>query len=271
MLLVLPPAKALSGLVASYWFVKDLEGRHVGRLIQTSPVPNAVLSVNLGHPNTTEDGDLIPKLSFLGLQSRSRSWRSAPNTCFVMAMLTARGIARLFPETGSETAGMLLELAALTGDASATSLASDLSPEQEPATIAARMDHWLISRLRRMTRRAEGDHIAIAHEILRAGGTVEMAAGAAQVSRRHLHRLFRRHLGVGPKELASLERLHSSLRNAQFGPGDPAQGFSDQPHQVRNWKDRLGITPGAYIRSTPSALVAETGAESAASGIAYYL
>ena len=271
MLLVLPPAKELAEFVDSYWIVEDLPGRLAGHPIQTSPVPNAVLSVNLGRPSASEDGNLVPKVSLLGLQSRSRTWRSKPNTYFVMAMLTARGIAHLFPYTGSETAGRLIDLAALIGDGPTTSLAAEVSPEQDHETIVARMDQWLASRLRRMTRCAEHGQIAIAHTILSAGGTVATAAGAAQISRRQLHRLFQRHIGVGPKELANLERLHSSLRNAQFGPGDPAQGFSDQSHQVRNWKYRLGVTPGAYIRSTPSALATETGTNSAPSRIAYFL
>jgi methylphosphotriester-DNA--protein-cysteine methyltransferase len=57
---------------------------------------------------------------------------------------------------------------------------------------------------------SEGKQVAVAHSILKSGGTVETAAETAQVSRRQLHRLFLRHLGMGPKSLADLERLHSS-------------------------------------------------------------
>lgn len=271
MIFVLRPDKELAAFVESYWFVRDIPGTYSGHVIRTGPVPHAVLSVNLGRPNASQDGTLVPDMALLGLQSQSRTWRSWANTYFVMAMLTSRGIVHLFPDTGSATAGMLIDLAALTGDGPASCLMSDIGPEQEPATIAAQMDRWLLGRLPDTSERVDGRQIAMAQNVLRAGGTVEKAADAAQVSRRQLHRLFRRHLGVGPKELANLERLHSSLRNIQSGRGDPIDGFSDQSHQVRSWKDRLGVTPGAYTRSTPSALIGDTGAGSAASGISYFL
>lgn len=271
MILILPPAPKLATLVHAYWFIEDLPGEYAGHLTRTSPVPLAVLSINMGRPNAAEDGGLVPSVSFLGLQSRSRAWRSWSETYFVMVMLTIPGLVRLFPHTGLGTAEVLLDLAALTGDAPAQALKNGVGLEQEPRRIAAWLDHWLISRMGSTRPILEGKQIAMAHSILKGGGTVETAADAAQVSRRQLHRLFLRHLGMGPKSLADLERLHSSLKSVQSDNGDPVHGFSDQAHQIRNWQRRLGVTPGAYAREARTALADRFGLQGASSGIAYYL
>ncbi|WP_312809615.1 helix-turn-helix domain-containing protein [Agrobacterium cavarae] len=271
MFLILPPAPKLATLVHAYWFIEDLQGKYAERLTRTSPIPLAVLSVNMGRPNAAEDGGLVPSVSFLGLQSRSRAWRSWSDTYFAMVMLTIPGLVRLFPNTGTGTADMLLDLAALTGEASAQTLKNGVGLEQEPRRIAALLDHWLISRMSSTRAISEGKHIGIAHSILQRGGTVETAAETVQVSRRQLHRLFLRHLGMGPKSLADLERLHSSLKSVQSDSGEPVHGFSDQAHQIRSWQRRLGVTPGAYAREVRTPLANHFGVQGTSSDIAYYL
>lgn len=268
---VLTPARELAALVKAYWFIEDLPGKYAGHLIRTSPVPLAVLSVNLGRPNAAEDGGLVPGVSFLGLQSRSRAWHSCADTCFVMVMLTISGFVRLFPHSGAGSADRLIDLAAMTGDAAAQSLKSGIGPDLEPQQIVGFLDRWLIARMNSMRPLLGEKQIAAAHSVLSRGGTVEAAAETIEVSRRQLHRLFHRHLGVGPKHIADLERLHSSLRNVQSGRGDPVQGFSDQAHQIRSWRRRLGVTPGAYVRAGHTSLAGHFDKGGAGSGVAYYL
>lgn len=271
MVLILPPAPELAALVHAYWFVEDRPGDHAGRPIRTSPVPLAVLSVNFGRANAAEDGSLIPAVSLLGLQSRSRTWHSWPDTCFVMVMMTIPGLVRLFPNTGSSSADRLLELAAITGDAGVQSLTNSIDMTRDPRWIAAALDRWLLSWIACTRQVSECEQITMAHSILRRGGTIEKAAAATQINRRHLHRLFHRHLGVAPKDVADLERLHASLKSVQCGRGDPMQGFSDQAHQIRNWRRRLGVTPGVYARTPRAPLANQVDLRGASEGIAYYL
>lgn len=271
MFLSLPPAPELSALVQGYWFVEDLPGEHEGRPIRTSPIPLAVLSVNIGRPNATQDGTLVPGASLLGLQSRVRSWRSWSGTYFVMAMLTVRGLVRLFPHIGVDSADRLLDLGAILGDAGARALASDVDADPRPRRIAVLLDRWLGCRLRSTLPVREAARIAAAHAALRGGATVEAVARDMRVDRRQLHRWFRRHLGVGPKGLAELERLHSSLRAVQSGDGDPVAGFSDQAHQIRHWRRRLDVTPGAYAVAARSPMADYFGADGGARGPAFYL
>lgn len=271
MFLILPPAPELATLVQAYWLVNDPQGDHAGHLIRTSPIPLAILSVNMGRPNAAEDGALVPGISLLGLQSQARAWRSWSDTCFVMVMLSIPGLVRLFPHGGPDSADMLLDLAAITGDACAHSLKSSVGADQDPRTIAAVLDRWLMARLSSRPPVSETAQIIAAHDVLRRGGKVEAAADIAQVDRRQLHRLFHRHLGMGPKMLADLERLQSSLRSVQTGRSDPLLGFSDQAHQIRSWRRRLGITPGAYARAARSPMAEQFGEDRDVRGLSYYL
>lgn len=271
MFLTLAPAPELASLVQSYWIIEDIPGEHEGHPIRTSPIPYGVLSVNVGRPNAAEDGSLVPKASLLGLQSRARSWRSWSDTYFVMAILTVAGIIRLFPDTGSASADRLLDLGAITGDALVCSLSSGIAAEMEPERIGRQMDRWLIARLASSTTQPEHRRIIVAHDILGDGGSVETAADAANVNRRQLQRWFHRHLGVSPKEMSDLQRLHGSLQAIQTRHGDPVAGFSDQAHQIRNWHRRLGVTPGVYRKQASSPMTAYFSSNAAGSGPAFYL
>lgn len=69
-----------------------------------------------------------------------------------------------------------------------------------------------------------------------------------------MSRIVSHHLGLGPKALIDLYRLDRSLRALQRGKADGVDGFADQAHQVREWRRRLNITPGRYVREGRSAL-----------------
>ncbi|MCI8468516.1 MAG: AraC family transcriptional regulator [Eggerthellaceae bacterium] len=75
-------------------------------------------------------------------------------------------------------------------------------------------------------------------------------AAIAGMSRWQLVRAWRRRFGLTPMQhLASLrvERARALLAQGRScAEAAHATGFSDQPHLTRAFRDRLGITPGAY-------------------------
>lgn len=271
MFVTLPPAPSLAPLVGAYWFIEDIPGAFEGQMIRTTPIPMAVLSVHIGRPNATEDGSVIPRASLLGLQSHARTWRSWSDTYFVMVLLTIPGLVRLFPHTGPESAGRILDLGAIAGDALANSLANSVAAAFEPRRIAGLLDRWLIARLASFEAVSEGRRLGVAHGVLRCAGSVSRAAEAAGINRRQLHRWCCRHIGVGPKELADLERLQNSLRNIQAKRGDSGIGFSDQAHKIRSWRRRLGTTPGTYRENGPSCVADHFRSDASGTGPAFYI
>lgn len=148
----------------------------------------------------------------------------------------------------------LLDVAAVVGDRRARALADAVSAAWEPQWIVACLDAWLVARLDSTTAPIEPARYAAACAVLAAGGPVEAAARRADVTRRQLLRWTQTHAGASPKQIADIARLQASLAALQTRRGDPLQGYSDQAHQIRSWKRRLGVTPGAYAARQPSGL-----------------
>lgn len=255
----LAPVMPLRPFVAGYWFVEDLPGVHAGLPVQTSPFPGAVLTVNFGRPNAMIDGPLVPTTSLLGVQTVGRGWRSWEETSFVMVMLTVPGLVRLFPHGGGASADALVELGGMLGDAEARGLATASGATEQPERVGRALDAWLLGRLERVAAVRELPRLTAACGMLGAGRQVQAAAAAVGVTRRQLGRWFREHVGVGPKVLADVMRLDASVRAVQRGHGDALEGFADQPHQIRAWRRRLGLTPGRYGRAEPSPMAVAFG------------
>jgi AraC-like DNA-binding protein len=71
---------------------------------------------------------------------------------------------------------------------------------------------------------------------------------------RTLQRIFRREIGIGPKEVITRVRLQEAaerlLRSPGLACGDLAQdmGYFDQAHFIRDFKSVVGVSPEAYRR-----------------------
>jgi AraC-like DNA-binding protein len=76
------------------------------------------------------------------------------------------------------------------------------------------------------------------------------------LSRQHLTRLFKRHVGLSPKQLARVARLQRAIVRLQHGKGAAdlahaaaALGYFDQAHMTREFGDLAGMGPGLASRS----------------------
>ncbi|MCY1001436.1 helix-turn-helix domain-containing protein [Myxococcus sp. MISCRS1] len=243
--LALAPHTTLSPQVLGYWFIEDLEGSYEGKPIRTTPTAAAVLTLNFGRPCGSEFSAGAPRASLLGVQSRPRSWSSGEGCSFVMVMLRPPGLARLFPSTGLESRDDLIELGGLLGDGPARRLCDDLAAAGTPRRVADRLDAWLLQRMRMG---GELERLERAWGTLARTSRVSTTARGMGVSTRQLERWFRAHVGCTPKQLLGLDRVQASLHATQTGQGDPLHGFSDQAHQIRQWRRYLGVTPGRYER-----------------------
>jgi AraC-like DNA-binding protein len=87
---------------------------------------------------------------------------------------------------------------------------------------------------------------------------VDRVAGDLRVSRQHLARVFRREVGVAPKELARIARVQRAA--AALGRGaDVARlavelGYFDQSHLAHDVRALAGVTPAALAAERPIAL-----------------
>lgn len=141
-------------------------------------------------------------------------------------------------------------------------IAERIHDQPIPATIGIIEDH-----LRKIFTVSPTDYAAASYataRIHRQHGNITVAALGTEMSmhERTLQRLFAEHIGISPKQYASVIRTQFFLKNLRQ-PGTVESlagmaadsGFYDQSHLTRNLKKIAGITPLAYLQN-PNRLAA---------------
>jgi AraC-like DNA-binding protein len=81
---------------------------------------------------------------------------------------------------------------------------------------------------------------------------VERVAERLGVTARHLRRAFTESVGVGPKDFARTVRLQRAVRMAatstDWGRIAAAAGYYDQAHLIADFRELIGLTPGAFLK-----------------------
>jgi AraC-like DNA-binding protein len=95
--------------------------------------------------------------------------------------------------------------------------------------------------------------------VVEPGTTVAELADRYAVSQRTLQRLFREHVGVGPKWVLKRYRMHVAADRIAAGEADDHAalaldlGYFDQAHFIRDFTAQIGLSPGAYARACDAA------------------
>jgi AraC-like DNA-binding protein len=122
------------------------------------------------------------------------------------------------------------------------------------ADKVALVETWVTTLLQEM--RSESPVIKPSIELItRAYGqlSIKQVAEAMSTSRRQLERLYQQQVGLSPKALARLSRVHQArgvLKQPEITTlAEIAYqcGFYDQSHFIREFKEVIGLTPGAYV------------------------
>lgn len=118
-----------------------------------------------------------------------------------------------------------------------------------PLMAVDALQRQLLARLRASTRL----DVVVAHAVSSLFGPMPPSIAAlgreTGWSRQHLARVFRAHVGIGPKRLARVARLQRAVDDLQRGGGaglaDAAVrlGYFDQAHMARDFRELGGITP----------------------------
>jgi AraC-like DNA-binding protein len=130
------------------------------------------------------------------------------------------------------------------------------APDASAAALQARYDGvvgWLRASTRRGTSRHVGRAAAALSYIGQAKGETRDAARAIGVSRRGLERAFRIAVGLSPAAYSRLRRIDDCARELRREEAALAAialeaGYADQSHFCREFKDVVGLSPGAYRR-----------------------
>jgi len=251
----LRPATALSRYVAGYWLVQDPDGAYADQMISTLPVPGCVLGVNLADPNRYEDRFSVPTVGVLGLHQSKITYRASSHTRFAMAVLTFEGCVAILDGAAAEAVGAMAELEMLLRPTAADRLRTAMHAAQRREDVAGVFDRWIYDQI---SQRAVDRAVRIGAAAQRLEThCVDQVARELDLSRRQLHRIFVNDLGIGPKAVASLNRFANSVSGLANTAVDPAEGYADQAHQIRDWRARAGVSPGRYAATGPSELARE--------------
>ncbi|MBM7116030.1 helix-turn-helix transcriptional regulator [Archangium primigenium] len=89
---------------------------------------------------------------------------------------------------------------------------------------------------------------------------VESVAERLGVTARHLRRAFTESIGIGPKEFARTVRLRRALGMAtsarDWGRIAVDAGYYDQAHLITDFRELVGLTPGAFLKRADEARAA---------------
>ena len=145
----------------------------------------------------------------------------------------------LWGRPGSDLCAELLETRttaeALDRLARAIALRSDDTFEAASAQLA-----------RRAVRLLDGDEVRI-----------DSVAARLGVTARHLRRAFTENVGIGPKDYARTVRLQRAVgmtaTSKDWGRIAADAGYYDQAHLISDFRELVGLTPGAFLKRPTAA------------------
>jgi AraC-like DNA-binding protein len=145
------------------------------------------------------------------------------------------------------------ELTDVTGAARAWRLAERVAEARSDGARSEVITRFLLDPGSRQ-RAADGRLQRAVRSIRERRGSVSVGAMAGHlgVSERTLERLFREHVGVGPKLYARIVRMEwtrSVAGDHRLSQADLAlrAGYADEPHLLRDFRALTGLTPGALL------------------------
>jgi AraC-like DNA-binding protein len=254
------PHPALAGLVAGVWLGSSAHAHARHRML---PNGELMLMLHLGPgQRLLERGgapcDEVLRDGFIaGLQERPSTYYCAePHTCVVAVRLLPVGGYALFgglPQ--AEITGQVLDPQAVLGGRSGiAALRQRMLEAPDAGVVLDLLEPWLLERFGA----ARTPHAATREASALLGGSagalrVDALAHTAGVSRRRLHELFVREVGVPAKRLARILRFRHALDGLASAPAvDLARlaqhcGYYDQSHLNRDFRDLSTMTPLDYL------------------------
>jgi AraC-like DNA-binding protein len=157
-------------------------------------------------------------------------------------------------------AGRVVMLEELWGDVATARLRDRLADARDMASAAATLAAGIAERRRASAPRDAHAMVLAAAEQL-ATTSVNAVANVLGVSERHLRRVFREAVGVGPKAFAKLLRFRRAVRAARedahpsWASIAASAGYYDQAHLISEFRVITGVTPRAFLLEIRGAVV----------------
>ena len=266
----LPPSPRLAPFVECFWWLHGHEPPGPERALDVAfdkVVPDGAPEIVLNRADPfrrlTDEGEVEthPRMVVVGQLDRFIQL-ATPAHCDVMGVrLRPAGLGALFGPVALELTHRVVDPADVAPEF-ARACAEILDAWGTPFERARSLERVL---LHTIARRADGaSHASRSNDSLvrRAAQHLVETSGRARISTlasdlgisaRHLSRLFRPRVGLGPKQLARILRFQSVMAAAEAHPGASwvhtaiDAGYSDQAHLIHDARALAGDTPRCLI------------------------
>ena len=171
----------------------------------------------------------------------------------VMARLRLGAHEAVLTAPAAAVVGRIVALDALWGAAAVRRLRERLACGRNLTEAANVLERAIADRAMK-----SDDHDELRANLVRAAAArlpsarVASVAEALAVSERHLRRVFRETVGVGPKTFARLARFHRAIgaatSDASWASIAADAGYFDQAHLIAEFRAIAGVTPRALLR-----------------------
>ena len=171
----------------------------------------------------------------------------------VMARLHLGAAEAVLGVAASAIAGRVLALDDLWGDAATRRLSDRLAGARSTIDAVAIVESAIAERLALVDAGRAHSYLALRAADRLVSANVRAVAVELGVSERHLRRVFREAVGVGPKAFSKLARFHRALRaaredsRASWASIAAATGYCDQAHLIGDFRAIAGVTPRALL------------------------
>jgi AraC-like DNA-binding protein len=153
----------------------------------------------------------------------------------------------------SAIAGHIVALEDLWGEARTRRLCDRIKGAHSLVEAAAILESAIAERLALADGQRAGTRLVLDAAERLASANVNSVAVDLGVSERHLRRVFRETIGVGPKTFAKLTRFRHAVRAAReqnqvsWASIAAAAGYYDQAHLIAEFRSIAGVTPQALL------------------------
>ncbi len=249
---MLRPSEALGGLIDAYYIVETfgpMQDRYLAGPgnVRFTPRGDWILTVD-GY-----SGPAAKRAALFGPTDRSGMFGPTGAGVLLGAGLTPMGWAHLFDISADALSNTVCELADVIGRDEAEEIASAIDAAPDDAAIAAALDTWLVARMQ--ARPAPDPRIALIHRaLLDVPDDMAAFAAATHISERTLRRLCLKAFGFPPKALLRQKRFQRTLERVRGVLDQPLaglidDGYYDQAHFNRDFRDYMGMSPTDYFNS----------------------
>lgn len=246
------PPPSLAHLVACLWEVRvPTIAENRVRILPNACIDIVIYATDTSHGEGAAEVVGPPHRSFVvGSTLRSFIVRSSGARRILGASLIPAGVQPLLGVPARIIADRIMLLDDVIGSSAL---------EIEEYILSSAADHMLArlgDALIRLGGYREAHSVAarVVHQVRTAGGQnrIDAVANDINLSTRQLERVFREHIGLGPKTYSQLVRFDRAARGISSRGTMPwthfalTHGYSDQAHFINDFRQFAGVTPAQF-------------------------